>query len=552
MSFGNNFATDEEVDALINSQDIQQNNFATDEEVDALFSGDSVQQPQPDQEPAIQPDFFDQFKTGDIKGPFGLRGPQDISPQTVADIAFPTVGGVIGGAVGGPLAPVTIPVGAALGKGVQEGIEALLGQEKKFSPSSIKEFMLDDTVIGNVVKEGVFNAIGGAVVSKFGPKVVSAFQKSLNPKKFMTVKNEIIKDFRKEGDKAFSKLGEYLQGVIDDVPKEAKGRAIREIALQTEKNGFERPVTERVLTRGASKVLSKKNLATDTIDVETAKKASEAFNDSFKNVGDVFNKEIEPLVKNHKGKINTSDMISKYMDDIADLVKVEFSSTGRPIVKPLSGTERGTATQIKLFSEQIMNLFDDPSANNLHLFRRNIRRAIDAKSIQENPSAKKALMNMSKRASDLLEENVPGYKNINNKFRAIFELRDEIGTKVTSKRIESLARDYLNPKNSVFKSSVDDLIRFSKNTNIDDLIDQTAAKNFISIVKKDKKFFGIFGLGFNIPFTGKSAKQIGKRLLGHEKLGIKTPGQKALRSGLQTFTGQQIGAPLRAKEEGLQ
>ena len=94
--------------------------------------------------------------------------------EAIADIVFPVLGGIAGGVVS---AGAGIAVGAAAGKGLQGAFEKVLFErEKKLFPKTIENFWQDDSILGNMVKEGIFTAVGGPIM-KVGGKVLKPFSK---------------------------------------------------------------------------------------------------------------------------------------------------------------------------------------------------------------------------------------------------------------------------------------------------------------------------------------------------------------------------------------
>ena len=64
-------------------------------------------------------------------------------------------------------------------------------------------------------------------------KAISKGAKALKPKEFIKMKNAINSELPTKGPSSFSKVGDYLQGVVDEVPESAKDQIIRNMSLSS-------------------------------------------------------------------------------------------------------------------------------------------------------------------------------------------------------------------------------------------------------------------------------------------------------------------------------
>jgi len=461
--------------------------------------------------------------------------------ESFADIAFPLAGGVAGGVLGGPLGSIA---GATGGKVVQEGIEKMMGVKKQLFPESVKSFVTDDTVIGNIAKEGILAGIGSGVI-----KAISKGAKALKPKEFIKMKNAINADLPTKGPGTFSKVGDYLQGVIDEVPESAKDRIIRNMSLSSKKQGVNPAITERVLNRGPKNVLTYKNLAKDTVDVEVAENASKGFEKALDDLGKEFDSKINPILEKSKDQIDVTDIIRSYNDDLSKIATVEGGKKTR-----LVGTAQLDDPAVKTlekFSDDIRRLSANPTPKQLHKFKQNINQVLKVKSMKENQSASRVLQNAHKNVRNLLEDQVPGYKKITNEYREIFELQEEIGRNLDPLRVEVMAKSYFSPEKAVFKDRINRLMSKSDDAKeaINELLDQKAAKEFISPIKNDERFLGFKGIGVKVPFTGTSREELGKQLIRREATKFKTPVQRGARGAVTQIPRALIGTGEQKLEE---
>ncbi len=461
--------------------------------------------------------------------------------ESLVDIAFPLAGGVVGGVLGGPAGAIA---GATGGKAVQEGIEKMMGVEKQLFPESVKSFVTDDTVIGNIAKEGILSGIGSGAI-----KAISKGAKALKPKEFIKMKNAINADLPTKGPSSFSKVGDYLQGVVDEVPESAKDQIIRNMSLSSKKQGVNPAITERVLRRGPKNVLTPKNLAKDTVDVKTAEKASKGFDKALDDLGKEFDSKINPVLEKSKDQIDVTDIIRSYNDDLSEIATIEGGKKTR-----LVGTAQLDDAAVKTlekFSDDIRRLSSNPTPKQLHKFKQNINKVLKVKSMRENSSASRILQNAHKNVRNLLEDQVPGYKKITNEFREIFELQEEIGRNLDPLRVEGMAKSYFSPEKAVFKDRIDKLMSKSDDARkaINELLDERAAKEFISPIKNDERFLGFKGIGFKVPFTGTSREELGKQLIKREARKFKTGAQRGIRGAATQIPRALIGTGEQKLEE---
>ena len=444
---------------------------------------------------------------------------------TLGDIGFPLAGTVIGGAIGGPVGAF---VGGPAGQAVKEGVEAFLGAEKTIFPSTVKSFIKDDSVIGNIAKEGLFQLAGGAL-GKVGSKAIKLFK----PKDFVKMKNAVNAGVQKKGTSAFSKVGDYLEGIISDVPKSAKDRVILDFQLAGEKSGIKPLVTKRVLERGPKSILNEKNLSSFEIDPDTAKKASQAFDNALEKVSVKFNEKVVPILEKSEEVIDVTDIIRKYSDDLSKMASTVTSKTGKPKLVGGSLLDDASTNTLQKFSEDIRRLSSNPTPIELHRTKQKINKILKVKSIRDNPNAKKLLTDINKNIRNKLDSEIPGYKAITDEFRDVFSLQEDIGSKLADDKVEALADQFFNPKKAVQREKIADLMSRSDSAKValDNLFDERAAKDFLSTLAKDQKFLGFKGFGANIPFTGTSKRKFGEKLAKASERGLRSRGQRTIGAG---------------------
>ncbi len=260
--------------------------------------------------------------------------------EAIADIAFPVLGGIAGGVVS---AGAGAAVGAAAGKGLQGAFEKVLFErEKKLFPKTIDNFWQDDSVLGNMVKEGVFTAVGGPIM-KVGRKALKPLSKALSPSKFAQTKG---------GPNVFQKTANWLQGVVDEVPKDSKEAVIRNIARSGQEKGVPFYATKRVLQRGPKNILTPENLAEPRMTVDAIEKASNAVDDAFTVVREEFSeKKVAPILDDATKKIDLTKSIGEYSDDLSEIATIKrVGKKGKVKLIGRTGIDDAAAKQFEKFS----------------------------------------------------------------------------------------------------------------------------------------------------------------------------------------------------------
>ena len=485
--------------------------------------------------------------------------------KDIADIAFPVLGGVIGGVVSAGSGTV---VGAAAGKGLQGAFEKLLFErEKKLFPKTIENFIQDDTILGNMVKEGIFTAVGGPIMkvggkvlkplSKAGKSALKPFEKALSPSKFAQTKG---------GPNTWQKTVNWLQGVVDEVPEESRDAVISNIARSGEEKGVLYYATERVLERGPKNILTPKNLKKPGMNPDVVIRASNAVDDALIGVREEFSEKIAPLLDDTTKKIDLTDVIKKYSDDLSKLATIKrIGKKGKVKLIGEAGLDDAATAQLEKFSSSIDRFSKNPTLEHAHKLKQKINQVLKVKGIKENDNAKNILHNVHKGIRGKLDDAVPGYKNITDEYRAIFDLEDSLSRLTNEDKVELIATKYFSNASSVLRSKIDELASKSKEASkvINALLDQRAAKHFRSTTQRGGKNIGIpFTKGFaGVQVGAKSPSGFGKSLIGAESRGFRTAAQRGLRGGADVIMGQEAGrvtgssAPelrrlLRSKEEG--
>ena len=488
--------------------------------------------------------------------------------EAIADIAFPVLGGIAGGVVSAGAGTVG---GAAAGKGLQGAFEKLLFErEKKLFPKTIENFIQDDTILGNMVKEGIFTAVGGPIMkvggkvlkplSKAGKSALKPFEKALSPSKFALTKG---------GPNTWQKTVNWLQGVMDEVPKESRDAVISNIARSGEEKGVLYHATERVLERGPKNILTPKNLKKPGIDEDVVIDASHAFDNAFKALRKQF-KEIEKKWAKEPGKVDLDDVIKDYRDKLSEVTEVVVNKRGNKKLVPKGASLDDSAVrQLDLFQSNIDDFLDDPTVKHAHQFKQKINDALNTKGIRENHKAKSMLYEIHGGARDKIDDAIPGYKKLTDEYRDLHDLEGSLKNMTIPERVEQVATSYFGNFKSVLRSKIDELA--SKNDDTSDvikaLLDQRAAKFFRSTTQRGGKNIGIpFTKGFaGVQVGAKSPSGFGKSLIGAESRGFRTAAQQGLRGGLRgganVIMGQEAGKAagsssadlrrlLRSKEEG--
>jgi hypothetical protein len=484
--------------------------------------------------------------------------------KDIADIAFPVLGGVVGGVVSAGSGTV---VGAAAGKGLQGAFEKLLFErEKKLFPKTIENFIQDDTILGNMVKEGIFTAVGGPIMkvggkvlkplSKAGKSALKPFEKALSPSKFAQTKG---------GPNAWQKTVNWLQGVVDEVPEESRDAVISNIARSGEEKGVLYHATERVLERGPKNILTPENLKKPGIDEDVVIDASHAFDNAFKALRKQF-KEIEKKWAKEPGKVDLDDVIKDYRDELSKVTEEVVNKRGNKKLVPKGASLDDSAVrQLDLFQSNIDDFLDDPTVKHAHQFKQKINDALNTKGIRENHKAKSMLYEIHGGARDKIDDAIPGYKKLTDEYRDLYGLQGSLKNMTIPERVEQVATSYFGNFKSVLRSKIDELASKNDDTSkvINALLDQRAAKYFRSATQRGGKNIGIpFTKGLaGVQVGAKSPSGFGKSLIGAESRGFRTAAQRGLRGGADVIMGQEAGrvtgssAPelrrlLRSKEEG--
>lgn len=462
--------------------------------------------------------------------------------QRLIDITEPILtigGGIAGGIAGGPAGAIG---GAAGGQALQEGLEKLLGKDKELFPNTVKSFIKDDTVVGNIVKEGMLAYLGEKAVQgavKVGAKALKPISKALNPKEFIKTNNLINSEIGKKGIKAYHRLGNYLQGVIDEVPKDAKKEIIDKMAVSGDKSKSE--YTRYVLNRGPKEVLKESNLESFAVKKKTIDAASKSFDDAFDIIDKEFDTLVTPILKKSDEIIDVTDVIRSYSDDLSEIAQVKQVGKKTRLIGR-AGVEDDAVKQLEKFADDISRLSANPTPLQLHKFKQGINKVLKSKSLKENPNAAKVLTNLHKNVRSKIEDVVPGYKKITNDYRDVFELQEEIGSKLKDDRIESMVKSYFNPDKTILRSQIDRLSQTSPVVakNIGNLLDERAAKEFISVVSKGHKHIGIPFTRVGASVAKPTERQLGKKLIKKANRGFKTRLQTGLRGGLDVATGREL------------
>ena len=485
--------------------------------------------------------------------------------EAIADIVFPVLGGIAGGVVS---AGAGIAVGAAAGKGLQGAFEKVLFErEKKLFPKTIENFWQDDSILGNMVKEGIFTAVGGPIMkvggkvlkplSKVGKSALKPFEKALSPSKFAQTKG---------GPNTWQKTVNWLQGVVDEVPEDSKEAVIRNMARSGQEKGVPFYATKRVLDRGPKNILTPENLAEPRMTVDAIEKASNAVDDAFTVVREEFEKKVAPILDDATKKIDLTKSIGEYSDDLSEIAIIKrVGKKGKVKLTGRTGIDDAAAKQFEKFESDIRKFSNDNTLKHAHDLKKSINKLLKAPGIKDNDNAKPILYKFHKGIRDKIDKDIPQYKNITDEYRVIFDLEDSLKPLNNAGRVEQITNSYFSDFKSVLSSKIDKLASKSDKASkaLNNLLDQRAAKYFISTTKGGGKTIGVpFTKGLaGVQVGAKSPSGFGKSLIGAESRGFRTAAQRGLRGGADVIMGQEAGrvtgssAPelrrlLRSKEEG--
>lgn len=522
----------------------------------------------------------------------------DTAIEFAEDIAYPAIGGTAGFAVGGPVGALA---GAGVGKAAQEFVEARRGVDKYVVPGSVGEFFLGDTVLGNIAMEPIQTVLGGPIgkgVSKVAKpiarKVAPLFQKSKQAAKGVALSlGKVADDVAKDMSKAkptFDKLGSFFSKVLKGVTPEKKDQMIREIALNNEQYNMPRYITEQTLKRDAVKVLKPEYLSRDTFNTTNIKKAASKIDEMFTEARKDFETYVTPLKQDKITFYDINDLKDQWIEEIAEIatpVKVkgktgeEFSQQWMDdmakigtLVKVKGKTKkvRGNAKLeagpeidqqaandlLKFVKEKFAKAWAKPNFINLFGTKKKIDKMVNRKLFINNPAARNILIGLRKNIDNVLKENTK-YADVMNQYKTIYDFEEDIAGLAKNEKIMALAKKYLKPENSLLIENMDKYIKKTNNQAMNEVINETLAKNYISRVKEVVRGSGLREspyIGFPVRiFMRKSPEKFGKELIKISKSGkLEGKGIQAARAAARAArVGRRsaLGAGVGAIGEGL-
>jgi hypothetical protein len=490
----------------------------------------------------------------------------DTAIEFAEDIAYPAIGSAAGFAVGGPVGALA---GAGVGKAAQEFVEGRRGVDKYVVPGSVGEFFLGDTVLGNIAMEPIQTVLGGPIgkgVSKVAKpiarKVAPLFQKSKQAAKGVGLSvGKVADDVAEDMSKAkptFDKLGSFFSNVLKKVTPEKKDQMIREIALNNEQYNMPRYITEQTLKRDAVKVLKPEYLSRDTFNTTNIKKAASKIDEMFTEARKDFDTNVTPLIKDKDTLYDIKDLRQQWMDDISEIAEATMVK-GKPVIRAGARISQAAANKIKkLVQDKLARAFVKPNFENLYGTKLEIDGMVNNKLFKDNPTAGNTLKGLRKRINDVLRENTK-YADVMDQYKEIYKFEEDIAGLAKDEKIMALAKKYLKPENSLLIENMDKYIKKTNNQAMNEVINETLAKNYISRVKEVVRGSGLREspyIGFPVRiFMRKSPEKFGKELIKISKSGkLEGKGIQAARAAARAArVGRRsaLGAGVGAIGEGL-
>lgn len=478
----------------------------------------------------------------------------DTAIEFAEDIAYPAIGGTAGFAVGGPVGALA---GATAGKAAQEFVEARRGVDKYVVPGSVGEFFLGDTVLGNIAMEPIQTVLGGPIgkgVSKVAKPIARGvaplFQKSKQAAKEVglslgKVADEVAEDMSK-AKPTFDKLGSFFSNVLKKVAPDKKDQMIREIALNNEQYNMPRYITEQTLKRDAVKVLKPEYLSRDTFNTTNIKKAASKIDEMFTEARKDFDTNVTPLIKDKDTLYDIKDLRQQWKDDISEIAEATMVK-GKPVIIAGAGISQPAANKLKkLVQDKLARAFVKPNFENLYGTKLEIDRMVNNKLFKDNPAAQKTLFSLRKTINNVLSENTK-YADVMKQYENIYKFEEDIAGLAKDEKIMALAKKYLKPENSLLIENMDKYIKKTNNQAMNEVINETLAKNYISRVKAVVQGSGLREspyIGFPVRvFMRKSPEKFGKELIKISKSGKLDPKAiQAARAGSRSALGAGAGA----------
>jgi hypothetical protein len=423
-------------------------------------------------EPTTSRELMDAFlKKFDEEGKLPERG---VVAENLVEFAAPTIGATVGKRFG----PIGAAVGAGAGRLVSElgeqVVKPVLGKKAPpFLPKTKKEFLMGDTVLGNVVNEALFFAGGEVLQKKLAPKFFAAGKK-------------IAGKLRKSGEEPGKALLAGTRDLLDDSLRNLSGdekeRFIRNLKLNFKaKQNIPENATERVIRRKPSKVLTKENLFNDEIKTSTLKAVGRSYEIALDKSSKEFDTAIRPFFKEPVSQEGIGAIRKQLGDAISSISEIPKRGS-RPVVNA-TATKENLDDMLKI-RRNLNEIAKNPTVEKLHQLKQKINDTIGKSSFIEGRRPISQMMKTNKVLRDVLESASPGYKKITNDFRHIFELQETIGTRLEKGGADTLLRQAMGDKPPIEKmNAMAELIDNSRPALIriwNKGLDEAAAKHFRS------------------------------------------------------------------------
>lgn len=142
----------------------------------------------------------------------------------------------------------------------------------------------------------------------------------------------------------------------------------------------------------------------------------------------------------------------------------------------------------KALQKDINKLKINSSPLEVHKFKQVVNDVAFKPEIAMNGTATKVLNKLREEVRTLLDDSIPGYKDITSKYSSLFDLEKEVGGNFDGDKVESLLTNYFKPDKQDFRNSVDNFISHNKDSleAFNKALDEKAAKSFINTIKKNK------------------------------------------------------------------
>jgi hypothetical protein len=335
----------------------------------------------------------------------------------------------------------------------------------------------------------------------------------------------------------------------------SKEQFIKDFSLRSERSGIRPKVTEFVLREGPTKVLRQEFLRDQSLSINTIKKVDGILDDAFTKLGNQFDKQINPVLKDAKVKVKIDDVSDEFLDGLTDIFDFKKTKKGKIILSAKALSDKSSARDVGFVIDDLLKISINPTPKDVHKLKQGINKLVKKKAIMDVPEVKNKLFQLNKGLRERLDESVPRYKEITNNFRNVFELEESLGKELGEKRVESALGQYFDKNKEFFRSQIDDLmekIPESKKV-IKDALKERAAKEYVKDIPTQGKGIGIplgAGIHTGIHIPGTTPLKQAARLRAAERRGTLIPrSERVLGAGKAQLLGAGLQQAPTRKEE---